>query len=252
MAIVVLPSPTRTCYIDLLYNNLGLLPRSTRKREKTFSALGTRPLGTSSTVGRRHTRLSADRCDPRARAFFIEALLSPSIGSRFVQLNATWLQAFLNRLTESPKRFARYGINCYSPDPRMTRICQTLFITLFICTACGATSDASRKEWLRRLKDAIHSQVDSRETNQKNSRTVEQALDEEALKNLMRFQVKRALGSGHTCEQHPRCQQLGFQSDDLYYTVGEGDETKIGKRPMLIVGFDHEGNVVRVWNLRVH
>ncbi len=134
----------------------------------------------------------------------------------------------------------------------MTRICQLVFTTLIICAACGATSDVSQKEWLRRLSDTINSRVDSREANQQNSRTVDQALDEDALKNMMRFEVKRALGSGQACGQHPKCQELGFQSDDLYYTVGEGDETKIGKRPMIIVGFDHEGNVVRVWNLRIH
>jgi hypothetical protein len=134
----------------------------------------------------------------------------------------------------------------------MTNICQVVLVALIVCTACGATSDVPRKEWLRRLSDAIQSRVDSREANQQNSRIVEQALNENALKNMMRFEVKRALGSGQACGQHPKCQELGFQSDDLYYTVGEGDETKIGKRPMMIVGFDHEGNVIRVWNLRIH
>jgi hypothetical protein len=134
----------------------------------------------------------------------------------------------------------------------MNRIYQRVLVTLIFCAACGSTSDIPQKEWLRRLSDTIHSRVDSREANQRNSRTVEQALDEYALKNLMRFEVKSAIGSGQRCGQHPKCQELGFQSDDLYYTVGEGDETKIGKRPMLIIGFDHEGNVLRVWNLRIH
>lgn len=134
----------------------------------------------------------------------------------------------------------------------MSRIYKIVFVALIVCTACNTTSAASRKEWLRRLSDIIHSRVETREVNQQNSRTVEQALDEEALKNMMRFEVKRALGPGDSCGQHPKCHELGFQSDDLYYTVGEGNEAQIGKRPMIIVGFDHEGNVIRVWNLRIH
>ncbi|MBN1656240.1 MAG: hypothetical protein JXA30_20895 [Deltaproteobacteria bacterium] len=134
----------------------------------------------------------------------------------------------------------------------MPKIAAVILFAFFISGACGSGSDVPREEWLRRLQNAIRSKTESRETNLRNSRTLEQALDQDALKNMMRFQVKKELGSGQSCGRHPECLDLGFQADDLYYAVGEGDETKIGKRPVLIVGFDQKGNVIRVWNLRIH
>jgi hypothetical protein len=125
-------------------------------------------------------------------------------------------------------------------------------VAALVCAACGASSSVTREEWLRRLNAAIHAPVDSRETNRQNSRTVQGALDQRALEGLMRFQVMATLGPGTPCRTDPKCHELGFYADDLYYTVGDGSENEVGKLPILIVGFDKEGYVGRAWNLRIH
>jgi hypothetical protein len=130
---------------------------------------------------------------------------------------------------------------------------KTALLVFGVLAACGAgSSSLPREHWDSRLKAAIRSQVTSREQNLENSRAVERALDEGALKNLMRFEVRAALGSGEPCSAHPECGENGFQSDDWYYTVGSGDEEQVGKRPALIVGFSRHDRVERTWNLRVH
>jgi hypothetical protein len=124
---------------------------------------------------------------------------------------------------------------------------------MLLLAACGGgSSTLPREHWDGQLKAAIRSQVTTREQNLRNSRAVEQALDEGALKNLMRFQVKAALGPGEPCSAHPECADNGFQPDDWYYTVGSGDEEQVGKRPALIVGFSPHDRVARTWNLRIH
>jgi hypothetical protein len=130
---------------------------------------------------------------------------------------------------------------------------KTALLVFGLLAACGAgASNLPREHWDSRLKAAIRSQVTSREQNQQNSRDVEEALDQGALKNLMRFEVRAALGPGEPCSAHPECGENGFRPDDWYYTVGSGDEEQVGKRPALIVGFSPHDRVERTWNLRVH
>jgi hypothetical protein len=124
-------------------------------------------------------------------------------------------------------------------------------VAMALGIACGASSDIPREEWLHRLNAAIHSSVSSRETNRQNSQRVEQALEQNPLERMKRIQVNNVLGPSTPCGAHPKCKELGFSADDVYYTVGDGNEKEVGKRPMIIVGFDHEGFVIRVWNLRI-
>ena len=120
------------------------------------------------------------------------------------------------------------------------------------CAGCGARQAVPEGHWEKQLAQAIGSQVASREQNLQNSRAVEQALAEGALEDMMRFQVQSAIGRGEPCHAHPECAENGFLPDDLFYTVGSGDEERIGKLPVLVVGFGNYGRVVRTWNLRVH
>jgi hypothetical protein len=107
-------------------------------------------------------------------------------------------------------------------------------------------------QWRSRLAETIHSDVQTREQNLQNSRFIAQALDEGALKDLIRRQVREALGPGESCGEHPECSKYGFDSSDWYYTVGRGDEEKIGKRPFILVGFGPHSEVIRTFNLRIH
>lgn len=85
-----------------------------------------------------------------------------------------------------------------------------------------------------------------------NSRSVQAAVDGDALMRLHRHEVEERLGRGEPCSRHPRCGENGFSSDDWFYPVGAQAEGYAGAVPLLIVGFDREGVVTRVWNLRMH
>lgn len=135
--------------------------------------------------------------------------------------------------------------------PKGLSVCAASWVALSI-VACGGPNAAVQKQWQQRLQDAVHSSVETRQANRDNSRVVQQALDEGALKNLHRHEVRRVLGRGKRCEVYPRCSELGFRADDWLYEVGDGDENQVGKKPVLIVGFGPHGQVTRTWNLRVH
>jgi hypothetical protein len=126
------------------------------------------------------------------------------------------------------------------------------FIGALAAGGCGSGSEVTRREWMRELKKAMASEVTTRDVNHDNSRTLQDALDEGVLKNMQRHEVRDAIGRGVACATYERCASLGFRDDDWLYTVGRGDEKKVGKLPIFIVGFGIHGRVVRTWNLRVH
>ncbi len=140
----------------------------------------------------------------------------------------------------------------YAAPMSLHRYFCVLVLAAAIWPGCGGGSTIPREQWLRKLRDAIHGEVSSREQNRQNSRLVERALDEGALKNMLRFEVRDALGPGESCQAHPECDEAGFRAGDWYYVVGKGDEAQVGKLPAIVVGFGPHSNVIRTWNRRVH
>jgi hypothetical protein len=119
-----------------------------------------------------------------------------------------------------------------------------------LALACGPTM--TREEALPRLKQAIASSVSSPEQSQESSRLVEDILEQKILHGMFRHEVEEAIGRGDACSRHPRCAENDFSGDDWFYSVGVMGEGRTGALPILIVGFDTSGRVVRTWNLRTH
>lgn len=126
-----------------------------------------------------------------------------------------------------------------------------LLAVSFGLAACGAVP-MSREEALPQLRAAIDKSLSTPEDSQENSRLVEKILDDNVLDEMFRHEVEEAIGRGDPCSRHPRCAENGFDDNDWFYTVGQMGEGRTGAVPVLIVGFDTSGRVVRTWNLRTH
>ena len=110
----------------------------------------------------------------------------------------------------------------------------------------------SRDEALPQLRAAIEKNVSTPEESQESSRLLEKILDDNVLNEMFRHELEEAIGRGDPCSRHPRCAEHGFSSDDWFYTVGQMGEGRTGALPILIVGFDTSGRVVKTWNLTTH
>jgi hypothetical protein len=126
-----------------------------------------------------------------------------------------------------------------------------LLVPLVVLSACGA-APMSRETALPQLRAAIEKVISSPEESAENSRLVEKILDDTVLHEMFRAELEEAIGRGDPCSRHPRCAEQGFSGDDWFYTVGQMGEGRTGAVPIMIVGFDTSGRVVRTWNLTTH
>ena len=124
------------------------------------------------------------------------------------------------------------------------------FWILVLLSSCGPS--VPKGQLIAQLQEALRTPVDSSEQSASHSRVVEDAVEAAALEGLRRHEVEEKIGRGDDCSRHPRCGELGFESDDWFYNVGPMGEGYGGPVPVLILGFDREGKVVRAWNLRTH
>lgn len=127
---------------------------------------------------------------------------------------------------------------------------EALISCSLVLLACGPSIPPD--QLLGSLRSAIAEPVDTPEQAAERSRVVQDAVDGDALHGLQRHEVEEKIGRGDPCSRHPRCGELGFDADDWFYNVGALGEGFAGPVPVLIVGFDHHGTVVRAWNLRLH
>ena len=118
------------------------------------------------------------------------------------------------------------------------------------CLACGPSIPPAQT--LRALQEAMNEPVDDAEESALISHRVQNVVENDSLMNMSRVEVEEAIGRGDPCSRHPRCMDNGFENDDWFYDVGALGQGYPGPVPILIVGFDNEGRVVRVWNLRTH
>jgi hypothetical protein len=116
--------------------------------------------------------------------------------------------------------------------------------------ACGPTIPPEQA--IQSLRSMMAEPVDDAEESARVSRKVQDVVESDALMDMSRVEVQEAIGRGDDCSRHPRCGENGFAADDWFYDVGGLGEGYPGPVPILIVGFDREGKVDKVWNLRTH
>jgi hypothetical protein len=124
--------------------------------------------------------------------------------------------------------------------------------SLFACLASACGPSIPPAETLQSLAAVMNEPVDDADESARFSQKVQSVVENDSLQNMSRQEVEDAIGRGDPCSRHPRCIDNGFDGDDWFYDVGALGEGYPGPVPILIVGFDREGKVVRVWNLRTH
>ncbi|MFW6049639.1 MAG: hypothetical protein ACODAU_00615 [Myxococcota bacterium] len=122
----------------------------------------------------------------------------------------------------------------------------TVVAVALLSGACTHVGSESRDNLLSNLRGAMNRPVDTEERSRGHSRLVEDVVQSGVLQNMTRGEVAEAIGRGDPCSRHPKCAELGFEGDDWFYQVGAMGGVQA---PILIVGFDHTGQVVRTWNL---
>ncbi len=130
------------------------------------------------------------------------------------------------------------------------RAIASLLLLLPIVLACGPSIPPAQT--LASLAEVMNEPVDDADESARNSQRVQAVVENDSLMNLSRPEVEELIGRGDPCSRHPRCMENEFDGDDWFYDVGALGEGYPGPVPILIVGFDREGKVVKVWNLRTH
>ena len=131
-----------------------------------------------------------------------------------------------------------------------TSISMWMLAALTAALGCGGAK-TDPEQAFRALRASLGEPVSSQQTSEAHSRAVERVVEDALLSDMTRSQVSNAIGEGDTCARHPKCAELGFESDDWFYDVGiMGDAP--APIPLLIVGFDHSGRVANVWYMRTH
>ena len=125
-----------------------------------------------------------------------------------------------------------------------------LLLAAGFVAGCGPSIPPAQT--LQSLSEVMNEPVDDADESAQVSRQVQQAVESDALMDMTRPEVEEAIGRGDPCSRHPRCMENDFDGDDWFYDVGALGEGYPGPVPILIEGFDREGKVVRVWNLRTH
>lgn len=125
-----------------------------------------------------------------------------------------------------------------------------LSLLLPLALACGPSIPPAQT--LASLAAVMEEPVDDADESARFSQKVQQVVESDALMNMSRPEVEAAIGRGDPCSRHPRCMDNEFDGDDWFYDVGALGQGYPGPVPILIVGFDREGKVVKVWNLRTH
>lgn len=126
-------------------------------------------------------------------------------------------------------------------------------VAVGLVAACATPATLPPAQWRARIREAMGQQVQTREQRDEYSRMLAQAVEEGALDDLNRHQVRAAFGPGQSCGHYPICGELGFAADDWHYSIGQmGDEKTVKVLPVLLLGFDSKGRVARVWTRTTH
>lgn len=123
-----------------------------------------------------------------------------------------------------------------------------LLFVLASAAGCGGPP-VDREGTFRRLREARTAELapSDAEALEDHNRLVESARDANLLDGMRRHEVEAALGRGDECAARPICAQRGFNETDWVYEIGQRDGVPWG--PTLVVGFDRQGIVERVYTL---
>lgn len=105
---------------------------------------------------------------------------------------------------------------------------------------------------LQQVREAIHGEVETPKQNEANSRLIQLLCDDGHLQGMTRSEVSSKIGSGEPCARHKLCLEQDFLDNDWYYEVGALGSSYTRAKPVLILGFDSAGRVVRTYNRRIH
>jgi hypothetical protein len=132
------------------------------------------------------------------------------------------------------------------------RMTAALCLALPLAIGCSsALSDAEARQHRQRLRDAIGTSVDSRAERDEQSRLLADIVATGALDGLNQSELRAALGTGQACRTE-LCDAQGFAASDWFYEIGRAGSPDVKQVPVLIVGFDARGRVVRVFALTTH
>lgn len=126
--------------------------------------------------------------------------------------------------------------------------CALFALAAALAAGCGG-APVDREGTFSRLREARSAELapGDREALEDHNRLVESARDANLLDGMRRHEVEAALGRGDECAARPICAQRGFTATDWVYEIGQRDGVPWG--PTMVVGFDRQGIVERVYTL---
>jgi hypothetical protein len=131
------------------------------------------------------------------------------------------------------------------------RALQATGLVGLLCACGGTLSDAEAMQLRQKLRSAMAEDVGTREKRDEQSRLLVDIVAKGALDGLNEPQVREVFGRGKDC-RIPVCQENGFSEKDWYYEVGQATSPDVKQMPLLILGFDPRGRVVKVFAYKTH
>jgi hypothetical protein len=116
---------------------------------------------------------------------------------------------------------------------------------LFGCATERASQQPDRPPTPLQPDVAVSEQADAR------TRHLIEAVDKNAVRGMTRPDVRSEFGDGIACSLE-LCRQNGFAATDLYYEVRLRDMPPMKQLPLVLIGFDANEVVVRVFTLTTH
>ena len=132
---------------------------------------------------------------------------------------------------------------------RLGRLARLVAVLAVVTSCAGSGPEIKPEQWRARLRAGMAEDVPTREKRGELSRLLVDATDHGALDRLERPDVSAALGKPLSCDSLPLCAEQGFLGSDWYYLMGHTENAKIKQLPLLIVGFDPQDRVSRVYVL---
>jgi hypothetical protein len=133
------------------------------------------------------------------------------------------------------------------------RTASLLLGSVLLCAlGCGASLTRAEAADLRRqLRDALSVPVETRDQRDAQSRLLADIAGKGVFEGLNYTEVRAALGTGRACRTD-LCSAQGFRDSDWYFEIGVERGKEVKQIPVLILGFDPRGRVVRVYTLTTH